>query len=806
MRRNIFHKHRHRFPAALFLFLPYFLAAQVDIESVAKFYFSLGTSPSQWLDGCEKIVSGSYSPYPSHRSGSKRDSAYVARTSGSESSIVWESSAVPKSFKAKAVSFIWSCGFGNNLGEEWFDLIINDSITVPFSTKNDPFWSVGHSSGVQLSFTAIAQNSYGANLGYMVLTMPQEHFRKGQSVNIRLQGRLSSEEIWYRIYPMHSMVRYIHERELRPFYTNMSFIHMGDARVEIYAPKKISGVSARLLYNNSIIGEGKFIRSGEISKNIMIVPRSMQPNDTGTVILTAADKIIENILWKEIHHRRLRAFMDEEIAADRYVFPPGDFPKIHWVNEVMVENEMGPIPLTVEFYDKSFHKVAKAQSPGRYGAVITGKTAAGYVVRRYLTLFCSPVEFDDYSMDVPVRLNSISGYGIRNESWEKYNLNLERFSFGDLKYFPQRSRDAAIVLAGLIEMDSSSLDTPRIKDRQWWITLKRKMEGRDAFKNPLRLPRIDPKNRMVAGLPSKTSMVDSNKVTALRSLCREWSAKSGVPHSTIIIYKGDIIFNESFGSGNDGEQITNNTRMWMASLTKLLTGFLMMQFVDQGLVDLDDPVGTYLHEFKGNTTLTVRHLFTHSSGLHIAGEWASDWNQSLENQIAHLLPSVEVGKSFSYHRVGYAVAGKIMERLTGRAVPYLFTDYVFGPLGMTSAYSDNTYGGLYCTAGDLAVFGQMLINKGDYGGSTLISAETWKQMLPMQLPVLDRRWGIGTSPMSGIGMSNSAFGHGAASGSILRIDPENELVIISCRNTPGPYHGEYEKKLMERTADLIHSR
>ena len=144
-----------------------------------------------------------------------------------------------------------------------------------------------------------------------------------------------------------------------------------------------------------------------------------------------------------------------------------------------------------------------------------------------------------------------------------------------------------------------------------------------------------------------------------------------------------------------------------------------------------------------------------------------------------------------------------MERLTGRTVPALFSEHIFTPLGMSSAVAENTYGGLYCTAEDLAKFSQMLLQKGTYNGYRSFSEQTFESMLPEKLPVGDRRWGIGTSPMDENGLSDAAFGHGAASGSVLRIDPKNELIIISARNSVGRYHGEYERALIRACVALI---
>ena len=126
-----------------------------------------------------------------------------------------------------------------------------------------------------------------------------------------------------------------------------------------------------------------------------------------------------------------------------------NFPKFHWKNEILVENEIGKFQLNVTYFNNDFQKVNTADQPGRYGAVIEGITPNGFKVKRFATLFCSDVEFDDYSKNVPITISKLSEYSITDEAWEQYSKNLERYSFGSLKYFPQNNSDAAIFLAGL---------------------------------------------------------------------------------------------------------------------------------------------------------------------------------------------------------------------------------------------------------------------------------------------------------------------------------------------------------------------
>lgn len=588
--------------------------------------------------------------------------------------------------------------------------------------------------------------------------------------------------------------------------SKIEFSHLGDAVLTFTAPERLSGKMVELFNSNKLIAEGMLRKDTAGAKTTIVIQRQLQPENNEKTFIKTEGRTVDSISWNDINKKRIRAFMNEEIECSQYVFPRGEFPVFYWKNEIQVENEMGKFPLKVTYYNAEFEEVRLAEKPGRYGAVIEGTASSGFTVKRYVTLFCTDTEFDDYSMNVPVRFNSLSSYGIAKEKWDEYLKREERFSFGSMKMLPLNSADAAVFLAGLndISGDANQYETPRIKDRQWWITLKNKLEGRKYNPAELSAPKSENSNLTfpLDNSPVNSSEYESAKIESLRVVCRQWAEKSSAGHVVLIMHKGKIIFNEAFGNDEEGQPLNLDSRIWMASITKSLTGTLMMQFADQGIIDLDRPLSDYLPEIKGNNKLTVRHLFNHTSGLHIAGEWASDWNYALDNQVSQILPVLETDKKFEYHRAGYALAGKLMERLTGKALPYLFNQYIFAPLGMKSAYSDNSYGGLYCTARDLARFGQFLLNRGTFNGIRFFSEETFKKMLPQKL-VTGNEWGIGISPMNKYGLSPSAFGHGAASGSVFRVDPENDLIIISARNKPGKFYKEFEKSFIESCIKLI---
>lgn len=508
----------------------------------------------------------------------------------------------------------------------------------------------------------------------------------------------------------------------------------------------------------------------------------------------------DSMAQRERRERNVRAFLEEEVEFSRYLFPPGKFPSVRWKHPEAVTHAVGDLPLTVEFFDRSFTGVTKAGKPGRYGAVVRGTTKDGFPVTRYATLFCTDVPFDDYAPDAPLAMNPLPGFGITEPQWRLYRENLRRFSFGSFMTGPERDPDAAVFLAGLAEVhpENAGRDTPRLRDRQWWAEFKRLHDGRSH--PPVALPRPRPGARSPVITETRgnaTAPFTTERIKNLRAVCKAWADSAGEPLVALVVCKGRVVFHEAFGKKADGSPMTRSTPTWMASITKLLTGVLVMQYVDRGVLDLDAPLDRYLPEFASPSPLTLRHLLTHTSGLSWAGEWASDWNPSFENQAAQAVPLLTPGRAFKYHRAGYALAGKVLERVTGLTPPALMDSMLLTPLGMKSAFCDNTYGGLYCTAFDLAIFGEMLLNHGHYGSLEYLSGESWEEFLPRPLRYhdadLNRSWGIGSAPLGGNGLSPSAFGHEAASGALFRIDPAKDLVLVVGCNGVGRSYALYER-------------
>jgi CubicO group peptidase (beta-lactamase class C family) len=140
------------------------------------------------------------------------------------------------------------------------------------------------------------------------------------------------------------------------------------------------------------------------------------------------------------------------------------------------------------------------------------------------------------------------------------------------------------------------------------------------------------------------------------------------------------------GSAGDTPGVEQQYRI--GSITKTLTAVLVLQCRDEGLLGLDDPVGTYLPE-SGYRDATLRELLSHTSGMQAepVGAW---WERSpgvpVEDLIAANDGSGRVlapGMSFHYSNLGFGLLGAVVARLRGNDWWSLVQDSLLRPLGMT---------------------------------------------------------------------------------------------------------------------------
>jgi CubicO group peptidase (beta-lactamase class C family) len=154
--------------------------------------------------------------------------------------------------------------------------------------------------------------------------------------------------------------------------------------------------------------------------------------------------------------------------------------------------------------------------------------------------------------------------------------------------------------------------------------------------------------------------------------------------SVAVVQDGRLVFYTVRGEVRSGRPADTNTVFRGASLGKPVFAYLVLRLVDEGILDLDSPIETFLprplaayEHYSGlaadprHSELTVRHLLSQQSGL-------PNWHRGGPVPLL-----AEPGTRFGYSGEGYSLLQLVVEERTGRAVNDLAREKVFEPLGMT---------------------------------------------------------------------------------------------------------------------------
>ena len=229
-------------------------------------------------------------------------------------------------------------------------------------------------------------------------------------------------------------------------------------------------------------------------------------------------------------------------------------------------------------------------------------------------------------------------------------------------------------------------------------------------------------------------------------LDKELEAKQQLLGNNVVclLWKGDsVIYKKEMGGFN------SKTQAPIASCSKWLTAALVMQFVDEGKLSLDDKVVKYIPEFEKyfKNYITIRQCLCHMTGI------ADDDNflkrilqrrkiSSLEEEVNDFAARdirANPGTDFWYGSVGLNIAGRVLEVISKKKFEVLIKTKLFTPLGMTkTTFAEmnggpvNPSGGAKSTADDYMKFLVMMLNKGKYNGVQVLSEKAVQQMMIVQ--------------------------------------------------------------------------
>ncbi len=185
---------------------------------------------------------------------------------------------------------------------------------------------------------------------------------------------------------------------------------------------------------------------------------------------------------------------------------------------------------------------------------------------------------------------------------------------------------------------------------------------------------------------------------------KEGLDEENIPGAAVAMVKdGRVVFQKGFGVKKRGttNEVDEHTVFRLGSVSKGFASVLTGVFVEQGMVNWDDPVTRYLDEFKLNDPgqterIQVRHLLSHTSGLprHAYTNLVED-GLTLDSIIPRLenVPLIsKEGRQLSYQNVAYSAIEKVLEVQTNTEFTTLLHEKLFDPLEMD--HSSANYDGI----------------------------------------------------------------------------------------------------------------
>ena len=350
-----------------------------------------------------------------------------------------------------------------------------------------------------------------------------------------------------------------------------------------------------------------------------------------------------------------------------------------------------------------------------------------------------------------------------------------------------------------------------------------------------------------AAKPESVGM-SSPQLAFLDKIVAEAVARKDFPGAVLLVaHEGRVVYRKAFGLSQlvpEPRPLTADMIFDLASVTKpVATATAVMLLVERGEIRLWDRVRVYVPEFstwygeKGIAGEEARlyNLLTHTSGLppytdpKEAARKLGDPCPTAElvKLIAAIPKEMPAGEEFVYSCLNYITLAHIVHKVSGQTLDEFAAENIFKPLGMTRTFyrppadlidqcvptevidgkplrgvvhdplarlqggvSGNA--GLFSTADDLAVFAQMMLDRGTLAGVRILSPLTVDLMTAI-FPKVGRSgrglgWDIDTdySTVRGDLFGPRSYGHSGYTGTSIWIDPETRTSIVLLTNRVHP--------------------
>lgn len=201
-----------------------------------------------------------------------------------------------------------------------------------------------------------------------------------------------------------------------------------------------------------------------------------------------------------------------------------------------------------------------------------------------------------------------------------------------------------------------------------------------------------------AAAPIGTPSVDPGRLPSLVDsvATRELRVGPTAGLSVAVMQGGTLLFARGYGSADleNPAAVNVETIFKIGSVTKQVTTVLLGQLVDQGKVDLDADIRTYMPDAPtGGRRVSIAQLLNHTSGIrsftNLGAAVSRDsfrldlTTDRLMGLLRNVPPDFEPGTSWQYNNTGYLIAGMLVEKLTGLSLAEVLARQITTPLGLT---------------------------------------------------------------------------------------------------------------------------
>jgi CubicO group peptidase (beta-lactamase class C family) len=493
----------------------------------------------------------------------------------------------------------------------------------------------------------------------------------------------------------------------------------------------------------------------------------------------------------------IRSLPDREIVPRAHagfgrLLAGSEFPQLVWKDGLLVAPYLKDLSLKVRWFNQEGLEVQRASSPGLYLAWVESETRNGSPLQRILT-FCLPTPEVGDTLSNPLVQASLlhpspqSPVPALANAWPSARVALLALGSSRAAENLFSTDEGAIWTAALMGWKPEGSSTLAWVGAVNQLQLKVKMAALGMKARPLRAPveLSAAAPRLREGTDSEAGMKPGT-AAKVKAILEEWSKEEGKPFSAVIARRGVAFVYQGFGVEKDAV-------FYPASIGKTLFGLVFAQFADQGLVKREQPLGDFLPVFPktGPKAITFRGCLTHTSGTSGHGTYGGWSNPTLEAAFSLWLPSLTPHERFTYGGDGNNLAMKALEVISGIPAPSLLERQLFGPLGVKIIQPDGGWSS-EATSWDIAKVGQMMANRGSYGGYRFLSEEGFAAFLPIKVQTVMKslsdpnlEWGDAVSympdpdgPRTAGALGPNVIGHGSASSSILRVDLDSGLVVV----------------------------